>query len=54
MRASSRLLGPGFTQRSLDELKRFTRIGTPSLDLIDIHVLPLECVPQLMLLTVQP
>lgn len=27
MRAPSRLLAPGFTQRSLDELKRFTRIA---------------------------
>ena len=32
MRASSRLLAPGFTRRSLDELKRFTRIGMPSLN----------------------
>ncbi len=37
MRASSRLLAPGFTQRSLDELKRFTKIGTPSLDLVADH-----------------
>ncbi|KAF6237046.1 hypothetical protein HO173_004925 [Letharia columbiana] len=27
MRASSRLLAPGFTRRSLDELKRFTKIA---------------------------
>lgn len=33
MRPSSRLLVPGFTKRSLNELKRFTKIGTPSLDL---------------------
>lgn len=33
MRASSCLLAPGFTKRSLNELKRFTKIGTPSYDL---------------------
>ncbi len=33
MRASSRLLAPGFTKRSLDELKRFTKIGTTCFDL---------------------
>ena len=41
MRCSSRFFAPGFTQRSLDELKRFTRIGTPFSDLNDMCAITL-------------
>lgn len=50
MRAPSRLLAPGFTQRSLDELKRFTRIGTPSCIIASTSKYFLKMHRQLMLL----